>query len=220
MPGFSFVQESTQSAPYMLPFILGKSQNIYAGDVVVISTNSAVEPASSTPGIRTLLAADKSAHYNGGILGVAISDCVTNASGQPFNAVAPGGVTTGGVVYSLPSIQALNGPDPASGAGLGQVLLASGLNTFAGYLTSGSAVANQALVGTFGGITLTGTNPTIFNINTTDSTSGGPGTGNLVVYITGVDIEDPLYNAHGGRVFFKFVAAFDALTNALSYSAQ
>lgn len=223
MPGIRFAQDQNGMGNPLIERYMGQGGSggggtIYQGDLVVLTTKSTLT-TNATPVVRTLLAADKTAHYlqggvAAGILGMGLSDMVTNSSGVANASINPGGVSAGGVIYPLPSDSAGWGLDTNTGRSFYGVALASGENLFYGYLDSSSANATPALDSTLAGFILTGTAPTTFTVDTNAATAD-----QCIIIVRCVET-DPNYGKASGLVVFRFVGSFNQYATGINYSSN
>lgn len=196
MPGWSYAyMTGSRGGPYRRGFSLAKSMNgtgtppaatLKAGDVVCLSTASALTTASAEV-VRMLLAADKTAHYeNGsgvraGVLGICDAEIATDSAGLALGVTSPGGV-----ISPTPGMGSMN-PLNLSGQAQQTVVIATPQTVFKSQLSTASATAAiyAALVGSVAGI----------NISTTSGvTTYGVATGDtgedLMLEIVGIDPND------------------------------
>lgn len=220
MPGIRLAYTLNGRPPVMVEELIGKSETIYAGDALALTTN-ATYAINSVPCVRKVLAADKTAHYKegtpvAGILGVAEWGGTTNSSGQWTSAALPGGVQPGAVNYQFPSMGGGISQEPVTAQSRVVLYGAVGSNVFVCALDSTASVATPALNNTLAGLILTTSNGiTTFTIDT------GAASADQCLRIIRCDESDPLYNnGHGGRVFFQFLGSFDQYETGVNYSSN
>ena len=147
MPGFGIWTNPTPGDIGPQVYDLQKVANsvtAYAGDPVVLTTVTGSEAR-----LRVLTSSDITALYSTaandivGIAGIARSDFATDSSGNATT--VPSTVTLGSMtkpIYNLPSLDAANPPDPATGRFRANFFTAG--NIFSGYLWENTTV-NGAL---------------------------------------------------------------------------
>lgn len=215
MPGIKFSYRTTGQPAFKRHYPLAKSMNgtgtppaakLQAGDFVVLTTLSTLT-TSSTPVIRPLLAADKTAHYEeggvrAGVLGICDGPVETNSSGLVLASQSAGGVIT-----RTPGMASMN-PLHACGQAQDTVIVITADTVLEAQLgtAASSAAAFNALVGTLAGITLSvSSGVTTYTLNTSDTGE------DLMCQIVGVDTADTTFK----RVFFRILGT--GLTPTGSY---
>lgn len=197
-------------------------------DIVVLTTKSTLTSGGNTVA-RQLLAADKTAHYKegtpvAGLLGIALDDVQTNASGVAQGPPALGGITTNAAIPYPLSGPAMQQTDVATGRSYINVATFGGSNIFSGGLnTSGGAITLQHQYDdTLAGITISTTSGiTTFSIDPLAAAA------DQCVRIIGPDESDPLYNTLVGttatvfpRVFFQVLGSFAQILTGVPYATQ
>jgi len=220
MPGIRYAgtRGGAVGVPPTAPYLLGKSQTIYAGDVVCLTTN-ATYSASTIPVQRDLLAADVSANYqqggsNVGVLGFCMDDVIVNSNYQATTGPAFGGVANGSQVIYPYTYDGLIAVDPNTTRGYGRVCLFDQENIYAAKLSAASAAGTLALVNTLAAFLLTTSGGiTTYTIDTTGASTN-------ILRIVGVNTSDPLYGAVGCEVFFQILGAYEQSLTGLQYTSQ
>lgn len=215
MPGVKFSYRTNGQPAFRKRYPFAKSMNgtgtppaatLQPGDFVALTTNASLA-TSSTPVVRMLLAADKTAHYEeggvrAGVLGIYDSQVNTNSSG-----VVMAQQSAGGVITRTPGMASMNPLHPC-GHAQDTIVVATADTVFEMNLATAAAsqTALAALRGTLGGITLSTTSGvTTYTVNTTDTGE------DLMLEIVDVDISDPNLK----RVFVRFLGT--GLTPTGSY---
>jgi len=242
MPGITFANSrgGLTGSPFLNPYNLANSLTgsqtstaagqMRGGDFVVLTTKSSYSDTNSTPVLRNLLNTDITNSYYStgsggsvvsGILGVAVDQAITNASG-----VYQGGTTYLGAqgiqiavssIAQIPPIQ-FNGP----GRSQMPVYLAASGNQFFGNLTipSGGITLLDQYNDTLAGVTCTLTS----GVPTYTITPAGSGVVNCIRIIAAVTT-DPLYGvavasgaARGPSVLFEVLGAYSQFDTAVPYT--
>lgn len=215
---FAGVSAGMIGTPFIRGYLLAGGSaggvNISQGDVVVLTTKSTLTSGGVVV-VRTMLAADKTAHYKEGIpvaglLGIATCDASSNSSGTPTSPSALGGVASGGQVVYPYGYPGTIGLDPLTNRGYLPVMVFAPGYIFKGQLNSGNA--SSALTNTLGGLILTsGT----FTIDT------GAAAADQCLEIIGPDTSDPNYAAGTGTsVLWRMLDSFSQYLTGVSYSTQ
>lgn len=223
MPGirFAYAVGGQVGVPDLIQGLLAGGSaggvTINYGDMVVRTTKSTLT-ANAVPVFRTLLAADVTATYQqggniAGIYGMGMEDVTTNSSGQATSPPALGGIATGGQVVYPYGYDGLQAVDSNTSRSYTRVLEATGNMVFAAKLTTASAVGSPALIQTAAALTLTGTNPTVFTVDTTGGSTN-------CIEIVGINTSDSNYGLHGCEVFFVVLPTYRQGTTNVLYTSN
>lgn len=223
MPGlrFGYANAGQVGVPFIIQALLAGGSaggvTVYSGDAVVKTTKSTLT-ANVVPVIRTLLAADVTATYQqggsiAGIWGMACEDVTTNSSGQAIQSPTLGNIATGGSVIYPYSYDGLQAVDSNTVRSYTRVIQATGNMVFAAKLTAASAVGTPALITTNAALTLTGTAPTTFTVDTTGGSTN-------CIQIVGINTSDPNYGAHGCEVFFVILPTYRQGDTGVLYTSN
>lgn len=206
MSGFQFAyRKGSVATPLGIEVLVGKSTQIHAGDILVLTVNSTYTGtgASQYPVARPYLSGDTITTSNG-ILAVALFDIQTDANGHLITVSSPVSVDTRGKLdttlpytFDLPT-------DPVSGYIRIFCAAFDPVNVFAG-LTDTNEVANFYDVGRSAGITASSASfPANYTIDP-DVTSTS-----ACLMVEGVDTEFPQFNSAngGGRLFVSCKPTF------------
>lgn len=195
MSGFAFAWRKGTAfpTPLAIEVLVGKSTQIHAGDVLVLSVNSTYTGTTTSqyPVARPLLSGDTISTSNG-ILGVALFDIQTNSSGNLITVTSPVTVDTRGKLdTSLPYTNDLP-VDPVSGYIRIFCAAFDPQNVFWG-LTDANEIANFYDLNRSAGITASSAT---FPANYTVDPDAGSANAPLVIEY--VDSEFPQFNSANG----------------------
>lgn len=207
MSGFQFAYRkgTPLPVPSAIEVLVGKSTQIHAGDVLVLTTNATYTGtgANQYPVARPLLSGDTITVSNG-VIGVALFGIQTNASANLVSVTSAVTVDTRGKLDTTLPYTNILPTDPVSGYIRIFCAAFDGDNVFAG-LTDSNELANFYDVWRGAGITASAAT---FPANYTVDIDGAAANACLVV--EGVDTEHPQFNSAngGGRLFVSCKPTF------------
>lgn len=217
MAGFNYGRAPfNQAAASSRQYIVGLSQQIVAGDVVVLTGVGGVTR------VRKLTAADITNNFTEsavikGILGIAAYDVATDANGVLTVPATPSYIAGGTrIILPLPSYGAGIDVDPVSGSPRLSVFLADASNEFLARVAGAANAAvtvNSALQEIGVGIQVV--NTTDFNLNTAATGAG------ICAFISGMDEQDINFNVNSVqcRAFVRFLPAYQQSNTNVLYVA-
>lgn len=198
MSGFSFAMRrgTATGAPNFINVLLGKSTQIHAGDVLILTTHSTYSDGI-TAVARPLFSGDTITTSNG-LIGVAPIDIQTDSSGKLTTVTSSVTVDTRGKLNVDQQYTNVFKSDPDTGYIVMPIFGFDAENIFRG-TTDANDVVNYYIVGRSVGVTASAASaPSNYTINDDAGASNAP------FVIDDVDTESPQYNsANGaGEVFF------------------
>jgi len=212
---FNYAGRKSTAFPTMdaITVLVGKSTQIHAGDVLVL-TNNATYSNGVNLVVRPLLSGDTVTVSNG-IAGVALYDMQTDSSANPVNVTSPVTVDARGqIITQVPSIGFVSPSDPVTGYTKTYIASADSNNLFQAQ-TATSDVANYYLLNRRVGITASAaTFPSNYFVDDDAAAANAP------LIVTNVDASDPQFNSAngGGTVTINVVPTFNAIENGTFFS--
>lgn len=205
MAGFQFAWQKGRAlpTPECQEVLIGKSTQIHAGDVLVLTSSATYTTAGGPAVVRPLFSGDTITTSNG-IFGVALFDIQTDSSANLTTVSSPVTVDNRGKIETSMLIANILPRDPVSGYLKIWVAVFSPRNVFKGksystdvlnyYAQNRSAAINASAASA----------PANYTVDITSTAANSP------LYVEGVDQEDANFNsaAGGGVLFVSGLATF------------
>lgn len=212
---FNYAGRKSTAFPTMdaITVLVGKSTQIHAGDVLVLTNGSTYSNGTQLV-VRPLLSGDTITVSNG-LAGVALYDFQTDSSANPTTVSSAVTVDIHGQVqYPLPSIGFAMQTDPVTGYTKTYIASADSSNLFQAQ-TQTSDVANYYLLNRRVGIAASAASfPANYTVDDDTAAANSP------LIVTNVDASDPQFNSAngGGTVTVNVVPTFNAIENGTFFS--